>query len=451
MNIITFQCSKCQKVLRIGAENAGKKARCSKCGQSLVIPNESQPPSNPSTPARFDPFGDEGESTYSFADDAPPDVKDNTSGKVRLQELYARDEDAVDDDEDDEEKEAKEREQQRLLGARRREALARLRKTPLDFAQWEKVRLGILLVFIGVVVWLAAVALQKVVVLIGLPYSSEYAAVAGNELVNRAEPIEPGKAPTLYRARFLIGLIGGQDLVDLNLWLYRLSYLLVLIQLVCTGTGYVICLAAPTRYGARGLIVALLPMVGFSFVLTLGLKLLPISGAYLYTMIPLIAPETALLRSNIDRSIPIHLFWSGAPFWESLLSILLHLATFGELVLFCIFLRAAALNLKDEPLQHSADPLIKLGLAIGFILVSFHLLINTGTTEVLINILWGVYWFAFAFYLWFLIWYLRSLHFARARIAKIIRMYGGDLEMDEDEDVEEDEDEDDSDEDDDED
>jgi hypothetical protein len=438
MNIITFQCSNCQKVLRIGAENAGKKARCSKCGHGLVIPKESQPPSNPSTPARFDPFADEGESIYSFANDPPPDIKDSTSGKVRLQDVYGRDEDEDTDDEDDEEKEAKEREQQRLLGARRREALARLRKTPLDFAQWEKVRLGILLVFIGVVAWLAAVAMQKLVVLIGLPYSGEYAAVAANELVNRAEPIEPGKAPTLYRARFLIALIGGGDLVDVNLWLYRLSYLLVLIQLVCTGTGYVICLAAPTRYGARGLIVTLLPVVGFSFILTLGLKLLPVAGAYQYTMIPLIAPETALLRTNIDRVIPIHLFWSEAPFWESLLSILLHLATFGELVLFCIFLRAAALNLKDEPLQRSAEPLIKLGLAIGFILVSFHLLINTGTTEVLINILWGVYWFAVAFYLWFLIWYLRSLYFARARIAKIIRMYGGELEMDEDEDVEED-------------
>ena len=129
-----------------------------------------------------------------------------------------------------------------------------------------------------------------------------------------------------------------------------------------------------------------------------------------------------------------------------LLAILLNLTTFGELALFCIFLRSVALNLKDEKLQEPVEPLVRLALSIVFILVCFHLLVNTGTTEVLINILWVVYLFASSFYVWFLIWYMMTLFFARARIAKQIRIYGGDeLAVGEDDD-EEDEDDDEEDE-----
>lgn len=38
MSTITFQCYSCQKVLRVGADKAGKKAKCVQCGTILTIP-----------------------------------------------------------------------------------------------------------------------------------------------------------------------------------------------------------------------------------------------------------------------------------------------------------------------------------------------------------------------------------------------------------------------------
>lgn len=443
MDIITFQCSNCQKVMRIDASKAGKKAKCSKCGQSLVIPSQSQPlgTGGAGQAARLALFGEEDDNVYKFQD--APEVESQATGKDKkldIKDLYkVDDEDDEDEDEDDaaaEAEEEKEREQRRLLSERRREALSRLRKAPIDFAMWEKVRLGILLIIVGVFFWMGAVLFQKLPWVFGMSYQAQYASIAATQLVDRSEEIVPGKPLTLYRTRFIVGLIGGGELVEVNLWLFRTSYLFTLVQLVCTGTGYAFCLSAPSRFGCRPLAVALLPMVAFSFILTLTLKLLPMAGAYTYTMIQLLAPEVALVRTNIEREVPIHLFWANAPFLESFLAILLHLTTFGELVLFCIFLRGVAQNLKDEKLQQPVEPLIRLGLSIGFILMGFHLLINTGTTEVLINVLCIVYVFAVSFYAWFLIWYVMTLFYARERIAKQIHIYGGDDVPDEDEEEE---------------
>jgi len=38
MSVITFQCFACNQVLQVGAENAGRKAKCSQCGTILTIP-----------------------------------------------------------------------------------------------------------------------------------------------------------------------------------------------------------------------------------------------------------------------------------------------------------------------------------------------------------------------------------------------------------------------------
>lgn len=460
MDIITFQCDKCDKVMRIGADKAGKKAKCNRCGANLVIPNQSQAISeNPAPKAKVSFFGDEDSGgVYSFLEDAETaesleeqKKKSKQDRKVDIKDLYKSDDEDEDEDEeeiDEEEERKKEMEEERLrdINRSRREALQAARKTPMDIVAWEKVRLGFILIAIGVGFWMASVFLQKLVFLFGLGYTNDYANVATNQLLDKKEMLDPeiGMVPTLHRTRFIVGLVGGSEMIEMNLWLYRISYLFTLIQLVCTGTGYVFCISAPSRFGAKGLAIALLPVVVISFILTLFLKLLPMSGAYTYTMIQLLAPEVGIMRANIERVIPIHVFWAAAPFWESLLAILLHLTTFGELVLFCIFMHSVAKIIKDEKLEKETNPLTRLGLSVGFILMGFLLLINTGTTEVLINVLWIVYIFTSCFYFWFLIWFMIVLFKTRERIRKALLVFGGEVEQeggDEDEDYEEVEDE----------
>jgi hypothetical protein len=43
METITFRCTACKHVLKIGADKAGRKAKCVKCGTPLIIPASSDP------------------------------------------------------------------------------------------------------------------------------------------------------------------------------------------------------------------------------------------------------------------------------------------------------------------------------------------------------------------------------------------------------------------------
>src|SRR5262245_17477254 len=74
MTTITFSCAACGQVLRVGADNAGKRAQCVKCGAIVAIPASSQAmsqavqpssssPSAPPPPARND---------FDFVDDPGP-------------------------------------------------------------------------------------------------------------------------------------------------------------------------------------------------------------------------------------------------------------------------------------------------------------------------------------------------------------------------------------------
>src|SRR5689334_21600622 len=54
MDLITFECSKCRQVLRVGADKAGRQAKYPRCATILQIParsaNSARPKAAPSTP-----------------------------------------------------------------------------------------------------------------------------------------------------------------------------------------------------------------------------------------------------------------------------------------------------------------------------------------------------------------------------------------------------------------
>jgi hypothetical protein len=146
-------------------------------------------------------------------------------------------------------------------------------------------------------------------------------------------------------------------------------------------------------------------------------KLLPLTGTMTYCMVPLVGPEIVMGQANINRTLPLHVFWSGAPFWEMFATLLIQMLLCAEPVLFALFLRAMALQLRHEPLRELADGVILLALGTAFGLLGYYLLTLTGTSETLAWTLRVVYTIWVGFFLGQLIWYAVVLHRSRGFIA----------------------------------
>src|SRR2546421_10930791 len=86
--LITFRCTKCQHVLKIGQEKAGRKAKCPKCGHGLTVP-DATPPDKPAKP------DEEEVGTYGLIDEGP-----STAPAVDLGKPLRPEEGEEDDDED---------------------------------------------------------------------------------------------------------------------------------------------------------------------------------------------------------------------------------------------------------------------------------------------------------------------------------------------------------------
>jgi predicted RNA-binding Zn-ribbon protein involved in translation (DUF1610 family) len=56
MDLITFNCSSCQQVLKVSADNAGKQAKCPRCGAAMIIPAASAGQGPPVAEALDNPY-----------------------------------------------------------------------------------------------------------------------------------------------------------------------------------------------------------------------------------------------------------------------------------------------------------------------------------------------------------------------------------------------------------
>ena len=119
-------------------------------------------------------------------------------------------------------------------------------------------------------------------------------------------------------------------------------------------------------------------------------KILPLTGAMRYTMVPFVLPEIPLSPSNVERMIPLHVLWCGAPLWEVLASILFTAMYWAEPILFCVFMRSVALSIQDEWLQERTLSLMQLAFGQVFMVIAYNLLSITGTSPVLVGLLWVV-------------------------------------------------------------
>ncbi len=219
----------------------------------------------------------------------------------------------------------------------------------------------------------------------------------------------------------VLGLQAGMENMNTAQALGTIEYVLALLAGGAFVAGYVFCLGVPQRYGTRGLALALLILGSTNLFITLLMKMLPISGAMDLVIVPLLGPDITMNEAGTERLVPFHAFWSGSPYWEMLAAIIIQAAFYAEPILFCVFLRAVALSLKDdEVLEPRALTLLRLGFGQFFILLSFYLLSMAGTSEVMRLVLIVFYLLWHGFLLGFIIYFALSMLKARQRIAYLL-------------------------------
>src|SRR5213595_3171279 len=100
METITFRCTACGHVLKIGADKAGRKAKCTKCGLALTIPATSEAiekpalaakpeetvpalgPSDAPAPYKYIDEDDDGQKTYGLKGDVQTKPEDEAPKPV---------------------------------------------------------------------------------------------------------------------------------------------------------------------------------------------------------------------------------------------------------------------------------------------------------------------------------------------------------------------------------
>jgi len=188
---------------------------------------------------------------------------------------------------------------------------------------WEKVRLGVSLIYYGIVILLLTILIAF---LGGLA-----AAISG--------------APEA-----IILLVGGLVVVA--------AFAQVVLQIV----GKVLCLRAPTNHGARGLAIAslILAAVGFALTFSGAITTIAAEGAG-----GLLGGPIALQRTNAIGS------------WMSNVGQVTDVIGIG---VFVLFLRAVALSIGDEQLAASARQLLLLGgMVLVMLLMMFFILAGVGS------------------------------------------------------------------------
>jgi hypothetical protein len=408
MEVISFRCGACKQVLKVGADKAGRKVKCTKCGKEWTVPKPSPQPAEKTAPPAAAPaapaaaetkakmYGDEEDDdggTYAFHQEpAPPaEAKKKKRG----------------DDEEDEEEEEEKKEQPKPKITRRK-----IKKKSIQFAEdWLKFRAALALMGAGMCGWLFIWVLHTTLVVLGILLGNSY-----GEIVDAAAQGSDVDMPALA-----VNLVSGGGLGDAGSILFIVEQVVGILSGAAFLAAFCVCLGVPDNFGTRGQATALIILSSVNLLLGIVFRLLPALGAIPYVMIPLLAPEAAMNEADIDRVLPIQAFWCGAPFWETFAAVIIVMLYFLEPLLFCVFMRATALALQDdESLEPRAFMLMRVGFGQLFILLAYYLLSLTGTSAVLRSVLFVNYALWRGFLLGFLIWYAIITFKARARVEYLL-------------------------------
>jgi hypothetical protein len=249
---------------------------------------------------------------------------------------------------------------------------------------------------VGVCIWGAVVLCTLVIVLLGAVNGPEYAEVLEQSMtVKTNTPTGEVIAPDM--TAFMLGLVTGISYQGIGRTLCILAAVLSLFQLIVWIAGYAVCLKVPDRYGSQGQLKALLALGAVNFFVILIFKLLPALGIINYVLVPYAVPEVSMVDANIDRDPTLWVFWSGAPFWEMILNVVLLCLFYAQPVFMGVFVWSIGMALRENPVIEKGQGLVVLTFGIAFALLSFHLLSMTGTSGVALGILRVIYgvWIGF--------------------------------------------------------
>jgi hypothetical protein len=269
METITFRCSSCDHTLRVSAEKAGRRVRCTKCDEVVTVPAAEErvkaaAPKPPPTPTKPPP-----------APPKPPDAQPPDDDKKGYGLLIDPKEEA-----EKKKREAEEKKRAKEAGKKKPPKLTKRRKTIYDIDEWKKVNAGLLFFLIGIGLWGLGYLLNGVGVLMGCLEGPQYASLIPKFLMAEEQPpIELGHLQAFTRVRFSIAMLSGEGQFDL------VSIMLIINQVALLGMGivfligYFMCLPVPQRFGTKIQVKFLIVISIINLVFTLTLKLLPLVGA----------------------------------------------------------------------------------------------------------------------------------------------------------------------------
>jgi hypothetical protein len=402
MDKITFRCPACQQVLKVGADKAGRTAKCLKCGKPLTIPDASEPEKEPAlAPAAAGQDQASKEPALAPEESAkPPPPDDDDDGGPMTYSFK-------DEPQTREEKVERPAPEVKGPGRRRTKRLAKITHAK----QWVRVSFGLQVVAAGLCVWLGAFLLYRLPLIIGLAYADEYAAQTDEWLVTSS--LDSGKPAEMDYCGYAVALIAGRDLAGFMIWVVRLSQVLYLLMYFLLVAGYVLCLAAPPRGGTRIQLGVLLALAAGNAFFGLIFKLAPLLRAYEYTILPAVVPEIEMISMNAGRLESIYTLWLHWPILEISWALLLTLMFYLEPAMIGVFLRACGKALKSDELEARAMTIMNLGFSQLYIQVAWVMLAMCGTSEVLLTVLRVVYTIGMGFFIGQLIYTIFALFTVR--------------------------------------
>jgi hypothetical protein len=374
MDAIIVRCKTCKHAMKFSAEKAGKRAKCTKCDAIVLVKAEEEPEQEE---------GPAPEVAAAPVVKAVDEEDDPTGGydvftDPEMEEIKKK-------READEEANVKKRKEKKKLP----KMLRKMKAIP-DAESWNKVRLGLLFIFIGVCIWMFTHLAQGSYVVLGKVEFPEYANTMAANLAARGgeeEFPERGRFWDVDQVNVYLGMIAGRDILGYARAMLTIATLFYFLQALAWGVGYVISLPVPRRFGTFGQLIVCMALAVINFLIMFFFKLLPVLGVFTYVMIPFVTPEIVLTEYNMERTLPIHVLWSAAPFWENFLN------------LGCIFIWSVGIAIKDERIEQGGKGLTQMSLGTFFFLLCFHLLSLCGSSPVLVNMLRVFYavWFCFLF------------------------------------------------------
>ena len=414
MDAISIRCKSCQHVMKFSADKAGKKAKCTKCGTLVAITADPAAPAKAADPDEItlaelpDEVKQAAETAKTEAVDLFDDDGPETYEAKVDEELVARQKAIA---------EAEERKKTEKKPKKSLPKVGRKVKALPDAESWKKVQVGLFLISIACWIWIASHLLQGSFVLLGSTEFSEFAQLVDKNLEARGGEKDFPEGERFWdidELNIYLEMIAGRDWLSYSRFALSVATLLYFLQAVLWAAGYGFCLPVPPRNGTYGQIIVMLVLAVLNILLIFFFKLLPVMGLSGYILIPYVVPEITLTEYNFERTVPIHVLWSAAPFWENLLTVIIRSVQYLEPTIGCIFIWSIGSTIKVKELEQSGRSLTNWSLGTLFVLLCFHILALAGGSGVLVMVLRVIYLIWYAFLLLFILRYAMLLLRTRA-------------------------------------